>query len=171
MTFELDLSGRRALVTGAGQGVGRAVALGLAAAGAEVLVNDLDADRAADVVEEVGAAGGSARASVFDVTDHEAVLGAVAELGVGVEVATGRRKQARTAFLDDVVATLPIIDYDLDVARAHNRLLVAVRAAGRPRGAHDLLIAATALATGRIVVTSDRPGFDGLPGVTVRRPG
>lgn len=105
--------------------------------------------------------------------DDEPAIAAitVAELGVGVEVATGRRKQARTAFLDDVVATLPIIDYDLDVARAHNRLLVAVRAAGRPRGAHDLLIAATALATGRIVVTSDRPGFDGLPGVTVRRPG
>ncbi|MCB9381525.1 MAG: PIN domain-containing protein [Acidimicrobiaceae bacterium] len=105
--------------------------------------------------------------------DDEPAIAAitVAELGVGVEVATGRRKQARTAFLDDVVATLPIIDYDLDVARAHTRLLVAVRAAGRPRGAHDLLIAATALATGRIVVTSDRPGFDGLPGVTVRRPG
>ena len=105
--------------------------------------------------------------------DDEPAIAAitVAELGVGVEVATGRRKQARTAFLDDVVATLPIIDYDLDVARAHTRLLVAVRAAGRPRGAHDLLIAATALATGRIVVTSDRPGFEGLPGVTVRRPG
>lgn len=105
--------------------------------------------------------------------DDEPAIAAitVAELGVGVEVATGRRKQARTAFLDDVVATLPIIDYDLDVARAHTRLLVAVRAAGSPRGAHDLLIAATALATGRIVVTSDRPGFDGLPGVTVRRPG
>ena len=105
--------------------------------------------------------------------DDEPAIAAitVAELGVGVEVATGRRKQARQAFLDDVVASLPIIDYDLDVARAHTRLLVAVRAAGRPRGAHDLLIAATALATGRIVVTSDRPGFDGLPGVTVRRPG
>lgn len=105
--------------------------------------------------------------------DDEPAIAAitVAELGVGVEVATGRRKQARKAFLDDVVATLPIIDYDLDIARAHTRLLVAVRAAGRPRGAHDLLIAATAVATGRIVVTSDRPGFDGLPGVTVRRPG
>lgn len=105
--------------------------------------------------------------------DDEPAIAAitVAELGVGVEVATGRRKQARKAFLDDVVASLPIIDYDLDVARAHTRLLVAVRAAGSPRGAHDLLIAATALATGRIVVTSDRPGIDGLPGVTVRRPG
>jgi tRNA(fMet)-specific endonuclease VapC len=105
--------------------------------------------------------------------DDEPAIAAitVAELGVGVEVATGRRKKVRKAFLDDVVATLPIIDYDLDVARAHTKLLVAVRAAGRPRGAHDLLIAATAIASSRVVVTSDRPGFDDLPGVAVRRLG
>ncbi len=94
----------------------------------------------------------------------------IAELGVGVEVATGKRRQARQSFLDDLVASLPIVDYDLDVARAHTRLMVAVRKAGRPRGAHDLIIAATALATGRIVVTTDQNGFDDLPGVTVRRP-
>jgi tRNA(fMet)-specific endonuclease VapC len=49
-------------------------------------------------------------------------------------------------------------------------LLVAVSKSGRPRGAHDLIIAATARATGRIVVTADQSGFDGLPGVKVRRP-
>jgi len=86
VTFELDLTGRRALVTGAGQGVGRSVVLGLAAAGAEVLVNDLDAARADAVVDEVGAASGTARASVFDVTDHAAVLDAVTDLGVDVLV-------------------------------------------------------------------------------------
>ena len=63
------------------------------------------------------------------------------------------------------------MSYDIDVARTHTQLLVAVRKAGRPRGAHDLIIAATALATGRVVVTSDRLGFDDLPGVPVRRPG
>jgi tRNA(fMet)-specific endonuclease VapC len=40
-----------------------------------------------------------------------------------------------------------------------------VRRAGRPRGAHDLIIAATAAAAGRTVVTADRRAFDGLPGV------
>jgi tRNA(fMet)-specific endonuclease VapC len=53
----------------------------------------------------------------------------------------------------------------------HTELLVAVRRAGRPRGAHDLIIAATAAATGRVIVTSDRLGFDDLPGIMIRRPG
>ena len=104
--------------------------------------------------------------------DDEPAVAAItiAELGVGVDIATGKRRQARKAFLDDIIETLPVISYDIDIARAHTQLLVAVRKAGRPRGAHDLIIAATALATGRVVVTSDRPGFDDLPGVPVRRP-
>jgi NAD(P)-dependent dehydrogenase (short-subunit alcohol dehydrogenase family) len=77
MSFELDLTGRRALVTGAGQGVGRGIALALASAGADVVVNDLAADRAAGVVGEIAAAGGTATASVFDVTDFAAVTAAI----------------------------------------------------------------------------------------------
>ena len=46
------------------------------------------------------------------------------------------------------------------------RLLAAVRQAGRPRGAHDLLIAATALASNGVVITADESDFDDLPGVT-----
>ena len=85
MTYTLDLTGRRALITGAGQGVGRGIALGFAEAGAEVAVNDLAAERAATVVAEIEAAGGSAVATVFDVTDHSAVTAAVEALG-GVDV-------------------------------------------------------------------------------------
>jgi len=105
--------------------------------------------------------------------DDEPAIAAitVAELGVGIELATGRRKSNRRAFYDDLLETLPVIDYDIDVAVAHTALLVAVRRAGRPRGAHDLIIAATARATARVVVTSDRTGFDDLPGVTLRAPG
>ncbi|EFC80130.1 SDR family NAD(P)-dependent oxidoreductase [Parafrankia sp. EUN1f] len=85
MTMELDLTGRRALVTGAGQGVGRGIALGFAAAGAEVVVNDLRPERVAEVVDEIAAAGGSALESPFDVTDYAAVTAAIEALG-GVDV-------------------------------------------------------------------------------------
>ena len=104
--------------------------------------------------------------------DDEPAIAAitVAELGMGVEIASGKRKAARKRFLDEVVATLPIIGYDIEVARAHTSLLVAVRKRGAPRGAHDLIIAATARATGRIIVTSDRTGFVDLPGVGVHHP-
>nr|WP_307875166.1 SDR family NAD(P)-dependent oxidoreductase [Frankia nepalensis] len=83
--MELDLEGHRVLVTGAGQGVGRGIALGFAAAGAEVVVNDLRLERAARVVEEITAVGGAAVASPFDVTDYAAVAAAVKALG-GVDV-------------------------------------------------------------------------------------
>jgi NAD(P)-dependent dehydrogenase (short-subunit alcohol dehydrogenase family) len=77
----IELSGRRALVSGAGQGVGRGIARTLAAAGAHVVVNDLVEERAAGVVEEITAAGGAASTGVFDVTDWDAVSDAVARAG------------------------------------------------------------------------------------------
>ena len=73
----IDLTGRTGLVTGAGQGVGRAIALHLADAGAKVFVNDLDADRAQSVVDEISASGGSGATACFDVTDLAAVQAAV----------------------------------------------------------------------------------------------
>ena len=64
-----DVSGRSAIVTGAGSGIGRAIALRLADSGAAVVVNDLDGDHAQSVVSEITDAGGRAEASVGDVTD------------------------------------------------------------------------------------------------------
>ena len=64
-----DVSGRSAIVTGAGSGIGRAIALRLADSGAAVIVNDLDGDHAASVVTEITDAGGRAAASVGDVSD------------------------------------------------------------------------------------------------------
>lgn len=86
MSFEIDLAGRRALVTGAGQHVGRAIAHALARSGAEVVVNDLRADRCERVVKEIVEAGGRGRPAVFDVTDREAVARCVRDLGLDVLV-------------------------------------------------------------------------------------
>jgi tRNA(fMet)-specific endonuclease VapC len=80
----------------------------------------------------------------------------VAELLVGVKLASGKRRDARQAYADDVIESMPIIAYDTSVAVEHSELLVAVRKTGRPRGAHDLMIAATARATNRTVVTRRR---------------
>jgi tRNA(fMet)-specific endonuclease VapC len=61
-----------------------------------------------------------------------------------------------------------VIAYDVAVAEAHARLLVEVRRQGTPRGAHDLLIAATATASRRVVVTADARAFANLPDLDVR---
>jgi 3-oxoacyl-[acyl-carrier protein] reductase len=65
------LTGRSALVTGAGSGIGAAVAKALAAAGAAVLVTDLDKDAAAAVTEQILGTGGRAESAVLDVRDAE----------------------------------------------------------------------------------------------------
>ena len=72
-----DVSDRSAIVTGAGSGIGRAIALQLASSGAQVVVNDLNADHAASVVREITESGGSAVVAVGDVTDPAAVAAAV----------------------------------------------------------------------------------------------
>ena len=100
--------------------------------------------------------------------DDDVAIAAItlAELTVGVELAGARQRPERRAFVDEIAASIPILPYDQGVAMRHASLLVAVRREGRPRGAHDLIIAATAAAAGRTVVSADRRAFDGLPGVT-----
>jgi 3-oxoacyl-[acyl-carrier protein] reductase len=75
-----DLTGRTALVTGGGQNVGAGIARALAAQGAMVAVNDIEADRCRAVVDAINSAGGRAVSAPFDVTDLEAVAAAVAKL-------------------------------------------------------------------------------------------
>jgi tRNA(fMet)-specific endonuclease VapC len=91
-----------------------------------------------------------------------------AELLVGVELADDARRPTRAAFVRSVLDTVPIEDYDGQVARAHATLLAHVRRTGRTRGAHDLIIAATAAARDRLVVSTDSTAFADLPGVPVR---
>jgi len=90
----------------------------------------------------------------------------VAELMVGAELASRSSRRKREEYVEDIVASIPILSYDREVAVEHAQLLVSVRRAGRPRGAHDLLIAATARASRRMVITADESAFEDLPGVT-----
>ncbi len=69
----VDLSGRAALVTGAGRGLGRAIAQSLAAAGAKVACVDIDADALAETVQTIENDGAQAEALTCDVTDSERV--------------------------------------------------------------------------------------------------
>jgi NAD(P)-dependent dehydrogenase (short-subunit alcohol dehydrogenase family) len=76
-----DLSERVALVTGAGQNVGAGIAHALARQGAQVLVNDIVQERADEVVHQITLSGGTARAVLFDVTNLDSVLTALAPTG------------------------------------------------------------------------------------------
>ena len=75
-----DLTGRVALVTGAGQGVGAGIARMLAVQGAAVAVNDIVADRAVETVEAITAAGGRAVSAPFDVTSFDSVMAGVTDV-------------------------------------------------------------------------------------------
>jgi tRNA(fMet)-specific endonuclease VapC len=105
-------------------------------------------------------------AVVADDDDTAIAALTVAELLTGVELADERNRPRRQQFVDDLIAVLPVEDYTIDVARVHARLLAHVRISGKPRSAYDLMIAATASATARAVVTTDATaGFDTLPGI------
>src|SRR5580698_3783200 len=96
--------------------------------------------------------------------DVDAVLGAddaaiaavtAMELLVGVERADEARKQARSVRVEAVLASLPVEDYTIAVARIHAKLAAETMANGKQRSAYDLMIAATAAATSRILITTD----------------
>lgn len=76
-----DLTGKTALVTGAGQSVGAGIARALASQGCHVFVNDIVAERAEHVAAEIRALGGAAAAAPFDVTDANAVRAVVDRIG------------------------------------------------------------------------------------------
>jgi tRNA(fMet)-specific endonuclease VapC len=79
------------------------------------------------------------------------------------------RSAAQRAFLEEVLQVVPVLEYDEDVAEHHAALLAHVRQAGEPRGAHDLLVAATALSSQRTIITTDEKArFAELPGVEAR---
>jgi tRNA(fMet)-specific endonuclease VapC len=120
----------------------------------------VDAERGGSVLD----------AAVGDDDDVAIAAVTVAELRLGVRLAKGRRREKRELFVAAILDAISVEIYDLEVADVHADLLAHVRRAGAPRGAHDLMIAATAAARRREVLTLDRGGFADLPGVTVAGP-
>ncbi len=75
-TALFDLSGRTALVTGSSRGLGRAIAEGMAKAGAKIIINGVDPKRVEQAVAEFRAAGHQAEGAAFNVTDEPAIVAA-----------------------------------------------------------------------------------------------
>ncbi len=80
LSITADLKGQVAIVTGASQGLGRAVAIALAANGAHVVCVARNAEKLADTISQVEAAGGAGEALPCDVTDRGAVAAAITDV-------------------------------------------------------------------------------------------
>ena len=146
----IDLTGRVAIVTGAGGGLGRQHALLLASRGAKVVVNDLG-DAAQAVAAELVAAGGQARALQCSVTDADAVQamvdGVVAEWG-RVDILVNNAGILR----DKSFAKMALDDF---------RLVVDVHLMGAANCTKAVWDAMRAQGYGRIVMTTSSSGLYG----------
>lgn len=147
----MSLDGRVALVTGAGQGMGAAIAARLAAAGARVAVNDVVASGARATAERIGG-----RAHPFDVADPEAAAAAIAaiEADLGpVDLLVANHAHMTMAAFED--ATEADWARTIDVNLLGTATLVELAAPGmRARG------------FGRIVVIASEWGVTGWPRAT-----
>lgn len=87
------------------------------------------------------------------------------ELLHGVHRATDQHRGRREAFVEGVLAAFPTLSFDLLVARVHARLWAGLASSGTEVGAHDRLVAATAMATGWRVGTANVRHFNRIPGL------
>jgi 3-oxoacyl-[acyl-carrier protein] reductase len=175
----LPLADRVALVSGSGRGIGREIALKLAASGASVVVNDLDKDVAEQTAADITAAGGKATVCAGSVTDADFgerfVSTAVSEFG-GLHIIVNNAGYT----WDNVVQKMSDQQWDdiLDVhLKAPFRILRAAqpvisaavkaeRAAGAPRVTRKVVnissVAGTGGNAGQINYSSAKAGITGL---------
>jgi len=155
------LDGKFALVTGAGRGIGREEALALAAAGAHVTVNDVDATEAETVVKEIAAGGGQALANTDDISTWAGAEAAIAAATAG----TGRFDILvnNAGILRDAMSFSMDEEQWLDVVRVH---LTGHAACAHFAGIHwrDRAKGGEDGVTGRIINTASESGLYGLVG-------
>ena len=99
--------------------------------------------------------------------DEDVAISAItaAELLHGVERLRGARRARAERFVDALLDGVPVLDFDLAVARVHAVLSADLAERGTPVGAHDLIIAATAIAHDYTVITSNRRDFEKIEGL------
>ena len=147
----LDFTDRVAIVTGAGNGLGRAHALALAARGARVLVNDVGAGPARAVADEITAAGGRALAVAASVADPAAVASMVAQAMAAwgrVDILVNNAGILR----DKSFAKMSLDDF---------RLVLDVHLMGAVHCSHAVWPLMVAQKYGRIVMTTSSSGLFG----------
>ena len=147
-----DLTGRLALVTGAGQGIGAGAARCLASQGATVLVNDIVEERAKRVAASIESEGGSAEPLAFDVTRREEVCDLLAERPLDIVVNNAGNAGAT------VMQPRPFREMDPEEWRAP----IDVNLSGVMHTTHATLPGMVERGFGRLITVSSGAGVVGL---------
>jgi 3-oxoacyl-[acyl-carrier protein] reductase len=145
------------VVTGAGQGLGRAFARDLARRGWQVAVADLDGGRAAKVAAEIAAAGGTARAFTCDVSDRAQVAALAAEAALQLGPVTGLVNNAA------IFSTLRMGPFEEIGPEAWDRVL-RVNVTGAFHMCQALIPAMRSAGYGKVVNISSATVITGRPG-------
>jgi len=101
--------------------------------------------------------------------DEEVAIAAItaSELLHGVHRAIREHRARREAFVEAVISAFPPLPFDLLAARTHARIWADLAATGQDVGAHDRIVAATAISAGWRVGTANRRHFDRIAGLDV----
>jgi predicted nucleic acid-binding protein len=95
----------------------------------------------------------------------------VSELLAGLHLSQpSPQRELKRAFIEEVIDTVEILDFDLDVARRYAEVWATLRREGNLIAPHDLQIGATALVHGFVVITENLRDFTRVPGLEVRAP-
>lgn len=148
-----DLSGKLAIVTGAGQGIGTGIARHLAAQGARVLVNDYFEERARKTADALAKEGAEASPIAFDVTDREAVVRHLGPLELDIVVNNAGNAGA------NMMQTSPFRDMDPELWASP----IDVNLYGVMNTTHAVLKGMCERGFGRLITISSGAGVVGLP--------
>lgn len=83
---------------------------------------------------------------------------------------TEARRLKRHAFVEKAIELFPVFPFDLSVARIYGRIWATLAKEGQAVGAHDLIIAATAISLDYTVVTANRKDFEKVEGLRLEVP-